>query len=85
MFDHAKYVVIADEQFELMTGERREHPIVFPDGLMHSTFKRLPVVSAGFCTYSDGEWRAFGRSDSLNIGSRETDSELLNRSNLICS
>lgn len=67
----------------------QEIPVIFPEYLVHrevASVGRLPgvrrnfddVVSAGFCYNADGEWVCQGRSESLNLDSRSSDSDLLN-------
>lgn len=72
-----KYVVFKDK-------DGREYSVTFPIFGTHSVVAARigdEVVSAGFA-YADnsGKYVAYGRSITLNIGSREEDTALLNSS-----
>ena len=49
--------------------------IIFPEVINHSTFKYLNPISAGFCHIQDRKVVCFGDSVSLNLKSKEDDSE----------
>lgn len=71
--NYAKYIVIDGRV-----------PVVFSGVLTHkdvanSLASRDLITSAGFAYItSDGQYATYGRSESLNIDSAETDSRLLN-------
>ena len=71
-----KYVVIKYDGQTL--------PFTFPNVVVHSDFVRAlgargTCTGAGFCYInSDGEWVAYGRSESLNVASHADDSDYLN-------
>lgn len=50
--------------------------IIFPQTIKHSEFKYYNIVSAGFCYVENNKVICFGRSDSLNIDSHETDTAI---------
>ncbi len=70
-----KYIIVKDI-------EEREAGIVFPDRISHRDVARIHrahdvrVVSAGFCCIGD-RVEAYGKSDSLNLGSRPEDVAIL--------
>lgn len=74
-----KYIMIKNKHHEL--------PIVFPDAITHLKLaKKLcidvyqGVISAGFITIQkNGEAYCYGQSTTLRIGSREIDSEIVNK------
>lgn len=72
-----KYIIVKDDN-------RREQAIVFPDLLNHNEvghrFRNDRIVSAGFCSYFDGVWQASGKSETLQIGSRPEDAQVIERS-----
>ena len=49
--------------------------IIFPEVIEHSTFKHLSPISAGFCYIQDRGVVCYGESISLNLESKEDDSE----------
>ena len=65
------------------TEEGIATPIIFPEFLNHDDVaeKINPngiIISAGFCKVVDNKFIAYGRSQTLNIESREKDTALLN-------
>jgi hypothetical protein len=61
--------------------------ILFPVGLSHRDVARVcrgverTIVSAGFCERNDsGEWRCWGESTSLGIGTMPDDDEVIDES-----
>ena len=56
--------------------------VIFPSYINHkdigSKMSSGEVLSAGFCQISEGKFSTFGRSQSLNLESREEDSGILN-------
>ena len=64
-----------------------EYGIVFPDEITHHDVARvcraadMGVVSAGFCLRrNDRGWATWGRSESLDLDSREFDAGVLAQS-----
>jgi hypothetical protein len=58
------------------------HPVIFPDGLLHSTFHSIPnITSAGFVTFSrenrELKVLAYGFSTTLCKNSKDGDDELI--------
>lgn len=56
--------------------------VIFPEYVAHSNMAELCtreryVLSAGFIGYHDGKHFCYGRSESLDIGSRKEDAALL--------
>jgi len=84
MIQKMKYVIINN-------GYGLECPIIFSNLIQHSQFRGLNPISAGFIKIEstqintkimdrevkDISIKCYGRSDSLNIESREEDSELV--------
>lgn len=50
--------------------------IIFSEVLMHSDFKHLNPVSAGFCVVGVGRIDCFGESISLNLKSDPKDTQI---------
>ncbi len=68
----AKYIIVNELHVEL--------PIVFNPIMDHGNVAAIgmKVVSAGFCRRkADGSFSVWGKSVSLNIGSRPEDAEIL--------
>ncbi len=76
-----KYIIVRDTHF----GGTTEHAIVFPESLIHKYVARchrvggLVVVSAGVCTVDNDDVTSYGFSDSLGIGSRPEDNDVLRK------
>ena len=72
-----KYLIYMNKKYGIET------PLIFPKFLNHKEVankidsSNIPI-SAGFCDVIDNKFKAHGRSQSLNISSREQDSRLLN-------
>lgn len=70
-----KYIIV-DSQYI-------DEPYIFPDHINHSDFARLfdpqKVISAGFVLSSTNGITCYGRSESLNIGSRSEDTDIINK------
>lgn len=75
MFDRTlKYIIVENGGLEM--------PIIFNETFNHSFIAEphRKVVSAGFVILTrDGQVSAYGKSTTLGIDSRETDSELIKR------
>ena len=54
----------------------KDEIVIFPMDIEHSTFKSLNPISAGFCVIEDDCVTCLGDSFSLNLGSKEDDSQL---------
>lgn len=72
-----KYIILED-----LKGHKT--PILFPATLQHkdvaAKFPELKVTSAGFFfDLYTCEGKAFGRSESLNVGSKDSDLALIQR------
>ncbi len=70
-----KYIIVEKNLCEV--------PIIFPDCLEHSTFANMKPISAGKCSigydmnHHDMDYDAWGKSKSLNLGSRPQDSNII--------
>ena len=75
LYNRPKYIIYHDLEHDM------ELPIIFPNCLVHlDVAKRLKgrVVSAGFVVIDpNGDYKAFGRSESIGCSSREEDSDIL--------
>jgi hypothetical protein len=70
----AKYVILKHAENEI--------PLVFSPLLSHELVaRRGNALSAGFCELdAAGRWITSGRSESLKLGARPQDAEILNKS-----
>ena len=74
----AKYIVyLEDENYT-------EVAVIFSNRVIHLDMARdmsvgARVSSAGFVRFKDGKAEAYGRSDSMRIVSKETDTALINK------
>jgi hypothetical protein len=62
--------------------KRCDEIIIFPEVIQHKDFNKFEIVSAGFCYIHTGEQPkivCFGESVSLNLTSKEEDSEIATR------
>ena len=68
----SKYVIVRIDETEV--------PIVFSWFLKHEAVAKVSqVTSAGYCTLTGGgKWIVGGWSDSLKLGARPEDAEILN-------
>lgn len=72
-----KYIIVKEH-------DGLESGVVFPEHLSHCDIAKvhratgLCVVSAGFCSLASPV-RSWGRSDSMNMESRDTDQKVLAR------
>lgn len=79
-----KYIVIQETHYSMIV----EHPIIFPEILIHSgvadsllhmmrvnSNHKFEVISAGFVNLD--VWECYGRSESLNLDSRKEDTALI--------
>lgn len=77
MIDKHKYIVFYDEETGLESFK------IFPALHVHSDFRHLKPISAGFVmlVVEDGValYHCYGKSVSLGLNSRPEDSNLLNR------
>jgi hypothetical protein len=64
-----KYIIFKDTVSGLI------QPVLFGEQTVHSQIKieRAKPVSAGFFSFENGEMSVYGKSDSLNLESQETD------------
>lgn len=70
MGDTPKYVIAIIEG--------REIAFVFSHLIVHKSVRLGEIVAAGFCYVGDdGFWCAYGKSDSLGIGSRPEDARII--------
>jgi len=53
--------------------------IIFPDIIMHSDFRYLKPISAGFCYIDKDSIDCFGESTSLRLKAEPGDSEIATR------
>ena len=53
--------------------------IIFPDIIMHSDFRYLKPISAGFCYINEDSISCFGESISLRLKTEPEDSEIATR------
>lgn len=58
---------------------KNEKPILLTDAMYHNEIMpKNQIVSAGFFVYRNNKFKCFGESSSLDIKSREEDSDILN-------
>lgn len=57
------------------------YPVIFPNTLVHAdvAYRVGHITGAGFCRKGPKGWQCWGRSESLDINSAESDEELLNK------
>jgi len=65
-----------DTKLKYVRLERFDEIIIFPTVLAHSTFKHLNPISAGFCYIENNKVSCFGESISLDIKSKEGDTQI---------
>ena len=83
-----KYIIVRMDCPWDKKMDEKEVAIVFPKCLVHKHVARVHkigeqvIVSAGFCTlceYDTCDAKAYGFSESLKLGSRPEDPDIINR------
>lgn len=72
---------MSSRKMKCVRMERYNEVIIFPDVIEHSKFSNFKLVSAGFCYIDSDKSKisCFGESVSLNLKSKEDDSEWATR------
>jgi len=82
-----KYIMLEYDD-PMMPGRIAQHPILFPRILVHEDVYRgvsrdlgpgvfATVVSGGFISYVNNELLVFGKSETLNVTSRDEDKGII--------
>lgn len=72
-------------KYIIFDGRLNETPIIFSDREIHFDVAKAlipafgPVVSAGFCGFTESGWEVHGKSVSLGVGNRPEDQKILNK------
>lgn len=71
-------------KYIILDGQLNDLPFLFPPEISHEQMALMiehlgPAISAGFVDLVDGEVSAWGESESLELGSRPVDSEIIAR------